>query len=99
MMPSGVAMNSYKKFLVLASLSTIINYSAPTAKYAALESDGPDADARPVAAIAPTSVANRKPAVEPRVYVESADSKTGFVYYDMPGQVQHAVPAEPKPNP
>ena len=58
-------------------------------------------DARPlcVGDRADGSIANRKPAVEPRVYVESADSKTGFVYYDMPGSGPACGPDEPKPYP
>ena len=88
-------MNQYKKFLVLASLSTIVSHSVPNTMYSAMEPDSPDEDARPVAAAAPTAIANRKPAVEPRVFVESTDSKTGFVYYDMPGQVQHSQPNPP----
>ncbi len=87
-------MNQYRKFLVLLSLSVVVTQSAPLAKYSAIEPDGPDADARPVKVAAPAdvpvSLVNRKPAVEPRVYVESADSKTGYVYYDMPGQTRHS---------
>jgi hypothetical protein len=95
-------MNQYKKFLILASLSTIITHSATQSQYAAIEPDGPDADARPMKVAPPTpisvaaDVANRKPAVEPRVYVENADSKTGFSYYDIPGQVRHSDPVTPK---
>lgn len=111
----GVAVNPYKKFLILASFNVIGSIiglpvlaavPSPTNVYPAMEPDEPARlvekaqapELMPVEAIAPPtdlSRADRRPAVEPRVYVESADSKTGYVYYDMPGLVRHADPKSP----
>lgn len=107
----GVAVRSYKKFLILASFSIVSTpvvaaVPSPANVYPAMEPDEPARlvekasapELVPAEAIAPPtdlSRVDRKPAVEPRVYVESADSKTGYVYYDMPGQVQHAEPKAP----
>lgn len=84
------------KILPIFSLAVLAGHSAlPT--YSAMEaSEGPvDSPAR---VERPSAVEvkgiNRKPAVEPRVYIESANSPTGYTYYDYadqtPSREQHA---------
>lgn len=76
-------MKQLKRFITVASLSTVLSHSVPNAVYSAMDSDEGPVDA-PAKTIAPTAVGgvNRSPAVEPRVYVKSANSKSGYVYYD-----------------
>ena len=93
-------MKQFKRFIILASLSTVLTHSGSSAIYPAVDTDeGPTG--APAKTIAPTDVTlvNRKPAVEPRVYVESSDSKTGFIYYDTNDRPDSAARAKAQHSP
>jgi hypothetical protein len=93
-------MKQFKRFIILASLSTVLTHSGSSAVYSAMDTDEGPASA-PARTIAPTDVTlvNRKPAVEPRVYVESTGSKTGFVYYDTNDRPDSAARAKAQHSP
>jgi hypothetical protein len=89
-------MKQFTKYVILASLSTIISHSPASKIYSAMDASE-DPVAAPARASAPTLVdvsqVNRKPAVEPRVYVENVNAKSGYTYYDYadqkPSREQH----------
>jgi hypothetical protein len=93
-----------RKILTFVSFSAVAVYPAlPSANVTTpnhaspdeISTDDPlDAPARaPKTDVADPSRINRKPAVEPRVYMESVNSKTGFVYFDYADQKPTTDPA------
>jgi hypothetical protein len=83
-------MSRLKEFITLASLSTILSHSTPPLRPSepAIIDDSIDMPSRaaPVPESPNPARVQRKPAVEPRVYVEDLSSKSGYVYYDYTDQ-------------
>jgi hypothetical protein len=73
------------RFLVLSSLSFVAFSGDPSDT---LTADVPlvDVPARHLKISADADRVNRKPAIEPRVFVEDASSEAGYYYYDYADQ-------------
>lgn len=85
---------SFAKLIFLSSLAVLFFHSNPKV-FSPADAGAIDLPARVSQHATDFSGAQRKPAVEPRVYIESAMSKTGFVYYDYADQPAPPVPQRP----
>jgi hypothetical protein len=85
---------SISAFALLPEVSSS-NASLPDNGLSPAQEDPVDAPARvhDEAPWSDSSRISRKPAVEPRVYIESASSRTGFVFFDYADQKPTTDPA------